>query len=129
MKTIEITKVTPLLIVDAIEPELPFWTKGLGYEKQAEAPHGDRLGFVLLSRPGRGEVMLQTKASVRDDLPVLLERKASSVLYVDVGSLDAALAATKGAPVLVEPRTTFYGMREAVVEDPQGQVIVFGEKV
>ena len=59
-----ITKVTPVRIVDRIEPCLPFWCDALGYEKRAEVPHENALGFVLLENAA-GEVMLQTQASLR----------------------------------------------------------------
>jgi uncharacterized glyoxalase superfamily protein PhnB len=123
-----ITKVTPVRIVDRIEPCLPFWCDGLGYEKRAEVPHGDRLGFVLLEN-GAGEVMLQTRASVEEDLPSVAKRGAQTVLFVEVKSLAAARKAVKGAEVLVEERTTFYGMKEMVVADPAGTIVVLAEKV
>jgi uncharacterized glyoxalase superfamily protein PhnB len=123
-----VTKVTPILVVDRIEPCLPFWEEKLGYEKVAELPHEGRLGFVMLKR-GDGEIMLQTRASLAVDLPGVAAKGPSVVLYLEVKSLEAALAATKGAEVLQEVRTTFYGMREASVVAPEGQVVVFGEKV
>ena len=43
-------------------------------------------------------------------------------------SLAEAREATKGAEVLVADRTTFYGMRERVVADPAGTIVVFAEK-
>jgi len=122
-----IAKITPILVVDRIEPSLPFWVKQLGYEKIAEVPHGQHLGFVLLQRGG-SEVMMQTKESIAADLPTVAARLPSVVLYADVDSLDDALAAAKGAEVLQPPRTTFYGMREACVLDPAGQIVVFAQR-
>ena len=40
-------KLTPLLMVEAIEPCLPFWDR-LGWTKVAEVPHGDAMGFAIL---------------------------------------------------------------------------------
>jgi uncharacterized glyoxalase superfamily protein PhnB len=122
-----ITKVTPILVVDSIEPCLPFWEGQLGYTRVVEVPHEGALGFVLLTRAG-GEIMLQSRASVAVDLPAVARRTPTTVLYADVASLDEALAATAGATVLVEPRTTFYGAREAAVLDPAGNVVIFAEK-
>jgi hypothetical protein len=34
----EIRKSTPVLIVDAIEPSLPFWQERLGLERPVEVP-------------------------------------------------------------------------------------------
>jgi hypothetical protein len=122
-----ITKVTPVRIVDRIEPCLPFWCDALGYEKRAEVPHEGALGFVLLENAA-GEVMLQTQASLEADLPVIAKRKPHTVLFIEVKSLEAARNAAKDAEVLVKERTTFYGMREMVVADPAGTIVVFAEK-
>ena len=126
-----IEKVTPIHIVDRIEPCLAFYCDALGYAKRAEVPHGDALGFVLLENAA-GEVMLQTRASLADDLPTAAERKPESALFVEVKSLvqlQKALKKAKDVRVLVDERTTFYGMRETVVLDPAGWVVVFAEKV
>ena len=121
----DVTKVTPILVVDAIEPCLPFWTGPMGYEKAVEVPHEGRLGFVLLTRAG-GEIMMQTRASIAADLPAL-RLDVTCVLYMDVPSLDAALAEAQGAEVLVPPRKTFYGAREAFLRDASGNVFGFAE--
>jgi hypothetical protein len=122
-----ITKVTPVRIVDRIEPCLRFWCDGLGYEKRAEVPHEDALGFVLLENAA-GEIMLQTKASLAADIPAAAELEPHTVLFVEVKSLAAARTAAKGSRVLVKERTTFYGMKETVVADPGGTVVIFAEK-
>jgi hypothetical protein len=54
-----IKKLTPVLMVDAIEPCLPLWVDRLGWNKTVEVPEGDRLGFVILEKDG-AEVMYQT---------------------------------------------------------------------
>jgi len=121
-------KLTPVLIVDAIEPVLPFW-EALGFERTAEVPHGDRLGFVILNS-GAVEVMYQTRASVGDDLPAALQDAppGTADLFITVDDLDAVAARIpKNAPVLVARRTTFYGADETIVRDPAGNVICFAK--
>ena len=122
----KITKVTPIHVVERIEPCLPMWTGPLGYKKLVEVPHGDRLGFVLLEGAA-GSVMLQTRESLGEDLPAIVARTVTAFLYVDVESLDEALAAVKGAEIVVPVRTTFYGAREACIADASGTLIVFAE--
>jgi hypothetical protein len=117
----EIKQVTPLQIVDQIEPALPFW-KALGFEVRVEVPHGNTLGFVLLGR-GSSQLMLQTKASVRADLGEHLGKE--SILYVDVDDLDAAIALVPNAAVVVPKRDTFYGAREVFVRDAAGTIVGF----
>ena len=58
-------KLTPVIMVDAIESCLPFWER-LGFAKTAEVPEGDRLGFVILQKDSV-EVMYQTHESVEKD--------------------------------------------------------------
>lgn len=119
-------QLTPVLIVDAIEPVLPFW-EAVGFQRTVEVPHGDRLGFVILSADGV-EIMFQTRASVADDVPAALEGHAQGVtsLYITVDDLDAVAARIpKDAPVIVARRKTFYGAEETIVRDPAGNVVGF----
>lgn len=120
----KIERVTPILVVDRIEPALDLWCEKLGFQKLAEVPHGKSLGFVLLAN-GDHQIMMQTRASLEDDLPAVKKAIQNAFLYVDVDSLDAAQKACAGAELLVPPRETFYGKREFAVKDASGQVIVF----
>ena len=62
-----LTKATPVLVVDSIEPVLPFWRK-VGLTPTTEVPDGSgRLAFVILAAAGV-EIMYQTATSVKDDL-------------------------------------------------------------
>jgi uncharacterized glyoxalase superfamily protein PhnB len=122
----KVKKVTPILVVEAIEPALPFWQGMLGFEKVVEVPHEGRLGFVLLARDSH-EVMLQTRASVAADVPAVAALHPACAVYCDVDSLDAAVRAIRGAEVLVPRRTTFYGADEVWVKDPTGAIVGLAE--
>ena len=129
VSSLNILKVTPILIVDAIEPALALWTGRLGYDKQVEVPQrgaGRRAGFVLLARDGH-EVMMQTRSSLSADVPGIAKLGVGCVLYMDVASLREATAAAKGLEVVVPERTTAYGAREIFVRDPVGNVLGFAE--
>jgi uncharacterized glyoxalase superfamily protein PhnB len=119
-------KITPVLIVETIEKSLPFWCERLGFSRQVEVPHGDRLGFVILTS-GAASVMLQSRASVRDDIAALADDTYRSALYVEVEDLAFIREATKGLQTLFEERTTFYGAREIGVRDPEGNAVLFAE--
>jgi hypothetical protein len=71
------------------------------------------------------EVMLQSRASVREDMPGVGERGAACIVYLTVGALEPVLVAVADAPVVVARRQTFYGSDEIFVEDPAGNVIGF----
>jgi len=120
-------KLTPILLVDAIEPMLPFWMERLGFEKTAEVPEGDRLGFVILARDGV-EVMYQTRKSVEADVPSLLDMpQRGTMLFSEVESIEAVENAMKGVEVVVPRRKTFYGADELFVREPGGNVVGFAQ--
>jgi uncharacterized glyoxalase superfamily protein PhnB len=121
-------KLTPVLIVDAIEPCLPFWVTRLGFERTVEVPHGQALGFVILVRDGV-EVMLQTRASVATDIPAAVPaaRGHATALYFEVEDLDAFEVALRGVDPVHPRRTTFYGSQELAVREPSGHVVVFAQ--
>ncbi len=121
---LRLTNLTPILVVEAIETCLPFW-EGLGLAKTVEVSHGDRLGFVVLAGGGL-ELMLQTRASLGEDLPALVPRVSGSCfLYLEVTDLAAIEARLDPATVLVPRRQTFYGAEEIWVREPGGHVIGF----
>ena len=124
-------KLTPVLIVEAIEPALAFWEDRFGFKRTIEVPHGSALGFVALQR-GEVEVMLQTRASVAADARALDagpgEARGVS-LFIELDDLDPVLRAAEGAEIVVPERRTFYGMREVGVRAPGGVVVIFAQRV
>jgi len=119
---------TPVLVVPSIEPVLPLW-EAIGFKRTTEVPHGDVLGFVILSADG-AEVMYQTVDSVRADEPRALEGPKHGItsLFIEVPDLDAVVSKLpKGTNVIVERRTTPYGATETFVRDAAGNVIVFAQ--
>jgi hypothetical protein len=120
-------KITPVLVVSAIEPVLPLW-EALGFTRKVEVPHGDALGFVTLEH-GNAEVMYQTVESVRADEAATLEGRTpvgGTSLFIEVESLDA-LNLPADTDVLVKRRTTFYGSNESIIRDAAGNVIIFAQ--
>ncbi|MEP6762712.1 MAG: VOC family protein [Gemmatimonadaceae bacterium] len=124
-----VTKSTPVLIVDSVEPCAKFWEK-LGFARTAEVPHGDSIGFVILS-DGATELMYQSMESVIEDDASIAKvlKTGGSSLFVEVANLADAVKAAAGARVVLQERTTFYGMREVGVLDPGGNLVIFAEKV
>jgi hypothetical protein len=122
-----VSKLTPVLIVDAIEPCLSFWIDRLGFTKTVEVPEGDRLGFVILVRDGV-ELMYQTRASVLNDVPSVADTpQGGNMLYFEVDDLDAFESALEGLPFIVPRRTTFYGAQEIAVREPGGNAVSFAQ--
>ena len=123
-------KITPVLIVEEIEKSLPFWIDRMGFQKTAEVPEGDRLGFVILVRDG-APLMLQTIESVRKDAPQFAREAGPGgvSLFVEVEDFGDVLTRLEGHPVALPERTTFYGMREIGVFEPSGHTVVFAARV
>ena len=126
MPPIQLKKLSPVLVVDAIEPCLPFWTDRLGFIKIAEVPEGDRLGFVILVKDGI-EVMYQSRESVRKDIPALAGTPPGATLYIEVNDIAAVEKAVKGAEIVVPRRQTFYGADEVGVREPGGNAVIFAQ--
>lgn len=126
-ETMTIQSITPLLYVEEIEPLLPFWVDRLGFEKSTEVPHGDRLGFVILTRDDV-QLMVQTRASVADDVGPLADTPmGGTLLFIVVDDLDAIARALEGIEPVVPRRTTFYGADELIVREPGGNVVTFAQ--
>lgn len=123
-----VRKLTPVLIVEAIEPSLQFWTERLGMHATVQLDHDDRLGFVILAGNGV-ELMYQSHASVRSDIPAFAEMGAgeATALFVEVADLDVVERAMIGAEIVLPRRRTFYGMLEIGVREPGGHVVIFAQ--
>jgi uncharacterized glyoxalase superfamily protein PhnB len=123
-------KITPVMIVDAIEPSLEFWVGKLGFEKTVEIPEGDKLGFAILQK-GDNEVMFQTWASVKKDTGSAgggAMQMGTASLYIEVDDFADTRQRLSGADVVVPERTTFYGMREIFVREPGRHLVGFATR-
>lgn len=121
----KVLSLTPVLIVEEIESCLDFWY-GLGFDKTTEIPMGDTLGFVILKKDDT-EVMYQTRASVKEDVPSLADGPAHSHLFIQVDDVDAVDAALSGAERVIPRRKTFYGADEVIVREPAGNIVTFAQ--
>lgn len=122
-------QLTPVIIVEAVEPCVPFWVDRLGFAVDAEVPGPNgAIQFAILSRDGI-EVMYQTRASVIADLPdSAADLIGHSVgLFITVEDLDAVERAMDGAPVVKARHQTFYGSTEFYVREPGGNTVGFAQ--
>ena len=130
MPKVAMKKLTPVLMVDAIEPCLPLWIDRLGWTKTAEVPDGDKLGFVMLAKDGV-ELMYQTWASVEQDIGHAPKRAVGTSvgLFIEVSSIDEIIEQLDGVPLVLPRRRTFYGMDEVGVAEAGGHTVVFAQPV
>ena len=129
MKPSEVKKITPILFAEDLEPCIRFWTDQLAFQKTIEVPEGNKIAFAMLEKSGL-ELMYQSFASAEKDNAATgaAARKGPSFLYIEVADLDAALAATKGAEIVMPVRTTFYHAREFGIKDPVGHYLIFAQQ-
>jgi hypothetical protein len=116
-------------MVVEIEKSLPFWIDRMGFTKTVDVPEGDRLGFAILVKDG-AELMLQSVESVRRDSPrfVPAAHSFNVALFVEVEDFADILKRLEGYPIALSDRTTFYGMREIGVHEPNGHIVVFAAR-
>ncbi|WP_373047486.1 VOC family protein [Vulgatibacter sp.] len=120
---------TPLLIVDAIEPQLVFWCERLGFNRTEEVPDDGAIGFVILEKDGH-TLMLQSRRSVEKDEPkALAGGMPRGHLFLVVQELDEVIGSLEGYEQVMERRTTFYGMAEVAYRDPAGNWITFAQQM
>jgi uncharacterized glyoxalase superfamily protein PhnB len=120
---------TPVLVVDEVEPCLRFWTEKLGFTVENQVP-GDNGGLVFASaKAGDVEVMYQTRASVLAERPEAAAEFVgrSTVLFITVDDLDRIETAVSGAPIVKPRHDTFYGSTELYVKEPGGNVVGFAQ--
>jgi uncharacterized glyoxalase superfamily protein PhnB len=120
---------TPVLVVDDVEPCLRFWTEKLGFTAENQVP-GDNGRLVFASaRAGDVEVMYQTRASVLAERPDAADEVVghSTVLFITVDDLDPIEASLSGAPIVKPRHDTFYGSTELYVKEPGGNLVGFAQ--
>jgi|SRR5579862_5088561 len=120
---------TPILIVEAVEPSVAFWVDRFGFNAANQVPGPDgRLVFASVQKDGI-EVMYQTKASVLAEAPEQASDLTghSTALFIAVEDLDAIEIAAAGAPVVKARHKTFYGSIEFYVREPGGNTVGFAQ--
>lgn len=129
--TVVFTSITPNLIVRDITRSTRFYCDVLGFAIRQTVPDTAPFAFVWLERD-QAKVFLNVPESASDDLPVMAKRAfgGTNTMFVVVEAVDALHdAVARHTPVVMSLRTQPYGMREFAVEDPDGHLITFAERV
>ena len=126
---IGLKQLTPVMVVDRVEPCIAFWVERLGFTVRNSVPAEDgSLVFASADRAGI-EVMYQTRSSVVADAPQLAKELNghSITLFLTVDDIDAVERAMSGAPVVKARHETFYGSTELYVREPGGNAVGFAQ--
>ena len=137
--TAMLTSITANLMVTDMEASLRFYHEVLGApmaftvdgEQNTEMPGQISSDVVFASlRVGEGELMLQERENLLADSPAFgadTVPNASMTLYFRVDDVDAIAARLPDGTAVVKPlETTWYGMREIWIRDPDGYVLTIG---
>jgi uncharacterized glyoxalase superfamily protein PhnB len=130
MTDTRLTQLTPVLVVDRVEPCIAFWVDRFGFKAENQVPGPDgRLVFASVAKDGV-EVMYQTRASVVAEAPESAKDLDghSVALFIVTEDLDAVERAVAGAPVVKPRHKTFYGTTELYVREPGGNTVGFSQR-
>ncbi len=122
---------TPNLMVDDVNQTVDWYRSLLGFDVVAQVPAEGTLDFVILRRDDVG-LMLQSKASLTSDLPVLRDVPigASQTFYIEVSDVDSLHRQLAGKVRIVKDlHDTFYGTREFYFADCNGYILSFSQSL
>jgi uncharacterized glyoxalase superfamily protein PhnB len=122
-------QLTPVLIVDAVEPCVKFWVDRLGFAVTNEVPAPDGKLIFASVQLGAIEIMYQTRASVMDEQPGAAKDLMghSVALFITVDNLDKVERSLAGVPIVKPRHQTFYGSTEIYVREPGGNTVGFAQ--
>jgi len=124
-----LNRLTPVLVVDAVEPCIQFWIERFGLVPESEVPgEGGKLVFAIVKK-GDVEIMYQTRESVLAERPDAAAEFTghSTALFITTEDLNAVERAIEGVPVVKARHKTFYGSEEIYVREPGGNTVGFAQ--
>ncbi|KAL1520172.1 hypothetical protein AB1Y20_023642 [Prymnesium parvum] len=126
------------LLVPDVSKTIEWYTRVLGCEVgfTVDTNHGFTIGQVREGtvfgtvKLGEAELMLQTAASLNQDLPLVFSPNSlpafSGTLYVRGVDPEEVLPRLDQASIVKPPTQAWYGMYEMYVRDPNGYVLCLG---
>jgi uncharacterized glyoxalase superfamily protein PhnB len=125
----ELKQLTPVLIVETVEPCVKFWTDRLKFALTNQVPGPDGKMLFASVQLGAIEIMYQTRASVLEEQPSSARDLTghSVALFITVDDLDSVEKALSGVPVVKPRHQTFYGSTEIYVREPGGNTVGFAQ--
>ena len=125
------TKLTPNLVVSNVDASLRFYENVLGFDRSMTFPEQSPFMFATVTN-GPVKIFLSARSTViKEDLRLSdLTLGGGNIMLIEVDGVDTVH--TRIAPlvkVVMSLRTQSFGMREFAIEDPDGYVITFAERV
>jgi len=124
-------KLTPNLLVANVERSLAFYQDVLGLARGFSVP--EQSPFVFASVTGGSvEIFFNDAAAAIKEYPGFAGKPlgTTGTMYIEIEGVDALHDRLKARVPIVMPLVNqFYGMREFAIEDPDGYVITFAQRV
>jgi len=127
----QFTKLTPNLLVVSVERSLAFYVDVLGFARGMTVPEEPPFAFGSVTA-GAVEVFFNEASGAIKEYPGFAGKPigCTGTLFVEVAGVNELHDRLQGKAKIVMPiETKFYGMREFAIEDPDGYVITFAERV
>jgi len=128
----QFTKLTPNLVVANVERSLAFYVDTLGFSRGMTVPDASPFAFAAVTS-GAAEIFFNDATAAIKEYPAFAGRPigATGTLFIEMESgVDALHDRLKPSVKIVMPLVTqFYGLREFAIEDPDGYVITFAERI
>ena len=132
----KLTDVTPNLIVADMDRSAAFYKDVLGFSIVTTVPETAPFVFAWMQRDGVNE-FLNSLAGMEDDISGLAKRPigGTATMFFPVepdgaGGIEEFFNEISARATVVMPlKDQFYGMREFGVEDPDGYIIVFAQRI
>jgi len=128
----QFTKLTPNLVVANVERSLAFYVDTLGFSRGMTVPDASPFAFAAVTS-GAAEIFFNDATAAIKEYPAFAGRPigATGTLFIEMDSgVDALHDRLKPSVKIVMPLVTqFYGLREFAIEDPDGYVITFAERI
>jgi uncharacterized glyoxalase superfamily protein PhnB len=117
--TVSLRAAAAVFPVSDVGTSLAHYRDALGFE--VEFTYGEPLAYAGVERGGAA-IHLQAGGDTQ-------RRPGQAAIYVFVTGVDALYEElrSRGARILVEPKTYDYGMRDFAIIDPDGNQLTFGE--
>ena len=125
------SKLTPNLVVANVERSLAFYVDTLGFTRGLTVPDAAPFAFGSVTS-GAVEIFFNDAAAATKEYPASANRPigATGTMFIEMQGVDALHDRLKGSVKIVMPLVTqFYGLREFAIEDPDGYIITFAERV